>query len=876
MNMLCSKAVESAVKIEGDDASLFAHTQLKPLHESRELDRISFSRSRLVALDWGKIIGKQDAGKPLTYGSGAEFLRRAVEKSWGRPESTNPPDLGFVNERFESAKDFVLRFKADDLQTFLVTVDAEFTITPDIASGTFNDFPSYVQMWNYVKCVSYEVAGDKPTEMSEVSLAPSLIHRQYREFAALRSLATEMDKNADVIASREFKEFATNEDIEQTIAGYLRMKSLRIELEQKLERLRNKARDLGFHLSVTPTGENYKTPAGADVVLKAGELYRPYSMLYRWTTTEVRREWREVHVGRTPFGVAIDMMMPVDVSYAVEHEQVAQAHELVTPDYDPWVEKESELRKEGFKVFRFERRDMRYIAITGESLESILERCQSSPAYREKCAVMLPIYEQTLIKSETLVKYLVFKRPRPGSSPLHAPRVYIEENLQLSTHFQGVEVGELAHTINLAPGERRELVIEKATNTQFETRRTATSIMDLTETDRIDLSTEMEKEASNSTESSRTQSLSAKAGGSYGGFSASVDGSSTETMTAKQFARDLQKLANKASRSVTKQTRQEVRTETSLQSSASRKESSKIAIANINDGRSLNLAFYHLYNIYSLKLRLENLSFTYLSGLEAIAGSGLVLPEAYPVSRLSEMLQRISIDHLPVVATTSDAAASAALYDFVLSAIEGSLKEEYFQENSNSDNPIKPPIKWAAQVGASTQKRVEALTLALESARYNPDTNLMPTDEASRSLVIGSPGLYLDSFVGSRPSTEPYSENMRNAEWAKRLADVRETEARAFQMESLARRSLLVDAGNTVRAEAQSLKILRLIFSSPPLQGVWSLISASQTLETITVTNDKLEHEFTFTTDQKWLSADTLDLVRMVHNETKRTMGFTV
>jgi hypothetical protein len=362
--------------------------------------------------------------------------------------------------------------------------------------------------------------------------------------------------------------------------------------------LRDRAHDLGYYLALQQ--ETIKFPDKTTDTLEAGQLYQPYRAEVKWQTLQYRRVL--VH-STSAFGL-FSSSWSFQVPYQIQQAQSVTKYKKVIPDFDPWVEAEQELGADGFNVFRFERVGSRYVTVAGDTIEDVAERCELDIEFAKRCAVMIPIYDQSLVHGEILSRYIVIKNPRKGIQPLHFPVLFVEEDLLFSTHFSGVEVGELIESINLAPGEQREINIEKSTQTEREERRTATSISDLTQSDTLDLSTEMEKEFSNSNERTTTSSLSAKAGGSYGGFSGSVAGSTSSTQTTKQFARDLQKVANRASRSVTLQTKQEIRTDGSVKTSVSSRQSTKIQIKNINDGRSLNLLFYRLYNIYDVTLTL--------------------------------------------------------------------------------------------------------------------------------------------------------------------------------------------------------------------------------------------------------------------------------
>jgi hypothetical protein len=859
-----SKLVQSLLKVDQSDAlTLEKHVEIVSIG-NLELDRIGFSRSRLIAVKWEALIrAKSDTTKNTVFvvGDGYEQIRLHVETLL---ELKQPLDLFDINSRLRAGIDYpVCYFETKTKQP--IDVLSKFEISP--GESRFTSLAEYEDMWNKSFQVVIGLTNERLSELTEVSLAPKLIYTQYRELDAIRQLGKKLSENADKIASAEASDFLTSEELETKTRGYLRMKAVLFDADQKLLRLKAAASDLGYFLAVKEGGETYTYPNGDSKKLEAGQLYLPHLSRLIWTRYESRTQ--------------IKFRQPFNIPYVAREEIVnTQIHTVTVfnefvPDLDPWVEAERALNKSGYSVYRFERIGSRYVAKTGETIQEIMGRCEFDPAFRNKCAVMIPVYEQTLVQAEVLSRYIVVKHPRKGITPVHLPRLYFEEDLQMSTHYQGVRVGELVHSINLAPGEKREITVERSTSSSSETRRSTTSILDLNESDKVDLSTELEKEASNSTEKTSMRSLSAKVGGSYGGFSGSAEGSTSENVSTKQFARDLQKIANRASKSVTRQTRNEVRTESSTKLDSSRRDSSKISISNINEGRTLNLLFYQLYNIYRLRLRIERLQFVYISGCEIVAGSGLVLPEIYPLYQLKELLSVVSTAHLPVVLASgfdSDKARKEVEQQ-ILKAIVLALQEDYFVEADDKEKPITPPPPPAVVPDPSkVDLEVNDVLDVLNKMLYNPNSDLM---HGSPELVVGSPGMYLDANVGAKAATEEYSEKMRDAEFAARIASVRETEARALQLEALAHRTYSVDPGFSVTAKAISLKELELTFTSKPIAGLWKLYEGSTVLTDITST-DQLIQNFQFSSDQAWLKSDRLNVVRMIHAETLLMLVFVV
>lgn len=868
-----------------EPGTLERHTELHALCPKRELERISFSRSREVNINWNQIILSNTTTPPpapptkisIPYiqGLGVEYLRGELERLWGFPDGIKTDaDVASIEVFTVSVDPPLVIFSipySTRLYTIVLAQNQSGSLPP--LRPAFKTMVAYDKFWASVETISSR--DGNITEMSSIDLAPAIIYQQYRELIILRELGDKLSSNAEKIASREFDNFLSTQEINAITASYLQMKSLKTDVEIKLERLRDRARDLGYYLALKE--EPITFPDGTVDKLEAGQIYQPFTSIITWETVQHRRVL--VKSNDWLFG---GFSWVMQIPYKLQHMQRVIKYKKSIPDFDPWVEKERELNNSGFMVYRFVRIGEKYLTTQGESIQMIVERCELDVNFANRCAVLIPTYEQGFASGEVLSRYIVILRPRRGTQPVHLPRLFIEEDLLFSTHFDSVEVGEVVESINLAPGEEREILVERTTSSEQELRRTATSISDLTESDRIDLSTEMERESTNSSERTTTQNLSAKVGGSYGFATGSAEAATSSTQTTRQFARDLQKVANKASRSVTRQTRQEIKTESITKVSASSKQSTKITIRNINDGRALNLIFYQLYNIYTLSLRLERMSFTLLSGREIIAGSGIVLPEVYSLEQLSTLIERMDITNFPIQPNTkahptdSQKSARNAYQKIIVRFIKAALVEYKSGEPDSSESiniQLSPDDE-----SVPAEIEIEELAKALNKIQYTgaPITPPGSDPDTLQTLVVGSPGLYLDSNVGVRASTEPYSEEMRSIELAKGLAEVHEIEARAAYSEALAMRLSRVEPGNVVTGSAVDLRNLTLTFEKPPLIGDWSLYVARDFVRDFKISTSNLVQHISFTDAQPWLKQSTSEVARIIHKGVGQELAFII
>lgn len=879
-----SKKLSASLQItDPNTQGLIKHTALKPIAEATSLERVPFSRSREVEIDWSSVIqdpmSVANNKKPYVNSTDreAEYLKKDIETKLGFIGGTTSADLSRINAAVVAADFPIAYFKVKQpgapIHVVQLKGDSKFDWNSyNLNKTLFTSFPDYLDFWSDVIAVEWDYS--ELSEYSEVDLAAAVIYREFQELDGLKPLGDSLSTNADIIAKREIPNFLSREEISSYVSSYLDMKSVQVDVGQKIERLRAKAQDLGYHLALSDN-EKFTFPDGTEEKLKKGELYQAYQTVIEWRTTA----FRNVLVEQSNWFWGSRRWI-VKVPYEVSNRAKVVKYRKFVPDLDPWIEKERELASLRFNVFRFERVLSEYRTINGRSLEEVLAQCEADYSFYKSCAVMIPVYEQSFTRGQVLVKYIVIKRPKRGIRQLRLPRLFIEESLSFTTHFSEVAVGELVQSINLAPGEQRDITIEKSTTSERESRRTATSITDLTISDKVDLANEMEKEVSSSSEKSSMQSLSAKVGGSYGGFSGSAEGSTNTSLTTKQFTRDLQKIANKAARSVTSQTRNEVKTDSTEKLSTTKREATKIAIKNVNEGSTLNLLFYQLYNIYRLQLGLDKLSFTVQTGREVIEGSGILLPKTYELFDLRKVLNELRLGSLPIAPNpptfSTDDQAEEAYLQIVLDAILEVLKE-YRVNSLNPDSSQTVEVPDPTPVDQTLDARIAALQSSFGAIIYSKENSILPPGEfKQQELVIGSPGLYLDSNVGARPATEPYSERMRESELLKRTAEIEEIESRTAYNLAMAKRLARVDSTNFVKGRAIDLKKMELTFLEPPLPGPWKIFVAGVEDETIMFQDEYLVQIVKFQVDRAWLGATSVELVTLVNQVTQQELAFLI
>lgn len=310
----------------------------------------------------------------------------------------------------------------------------------------------------------------------------------------------------------------------------------------------------------------------------------------------------------------------------------------------PWATDLKTLTENGFTTHFLELTDSGYISQTGESLNSIMEDCKLSENIRLSTVLMIPIYDQSPTNGIRKVGYDMIVRPLYNDVPSVIPDISIEETLSYKAAWKGVEISELIESINLAPGESRRINVKQSFESNRSETQSVTSILDVTEKKSSTFSDFFEQTNRDTKERTSTKSWSAKASGSYGGFGGSASGGGSTKETNKSFAQKIKRAANQSAREMKKQSRVEINTKLSESSKLLIDETISSQIQNINEGRSLNLLFYKLDNVYEGGLNLENMKLTYTRPIQLIKGADIRDIRTFDLYAFDEFLDMVTSD----------------------------------------------------------------------------------------------------------------------------------------------------------------------------------------------------------------------------------------
>ena len=173
---------------------------------------------------------------------------------------------------------------------------------------------------------------------------------------------------------------------------------------------------------------------------------------------------------------------------------------------------------------------------------------------------------------------------------------------------------------------------------------------------------------------------------------------------------------------------------------------------------------------------------------------------------------------------------------------------------------------------ASLKQAISLFSDRLKALKYEET----PAIEPLKQVVTGTAGLYVDSFVGARPGTEPYVDWMRLTEVQDREANVEVQLAKARQINasSLPSSSRLPDA--KVSATAVNLRTLRLRFTGDIPNGEWDIVVDGSLTQEILDSDGQDQYDIEYAQDQIWLTASEINYGLLIHRTLKVTIGFVI
>lgn len=852
----------------------------------------SFSRPNDVEIDWRTILAKVGIPAPPTN---AGQLRTYVEDAWATNgaapddalinlnafdlEGAWPafvPDAGTSRNAVETRRDHPTFFKGNLLAyklppetekeiainrgcVFKVqTKDGVRWYQPLIVADTGTSYPAIADFkggawqakWDQVTALAQLFyPGARPADQAEqdAALVDAKLHARthypavenVRADAATISRQYQLLKNEDELAQSlsvkaseisQAIQVSQIEVIPALVEQFRNLKNFGAELLAKKRQLADAASDLNFHLFTTDkaiTVYQDGTGAPSSLEIKEGDLYVKSNRTSTWITYQsVTRSNSGI------FGIGASSRtyrVPIRNSVTFDY------YEKAIVDYDPWVDILELYKSKGYDTYLFRYTENGLRAADGASAADILEQCHDNEAFRLRCVVALPEKEITLIGETFITGYNIFVRPVPDIVVTSFPELSLRERLSYRFTWRGVSLGELATTIPLSPGEQREVTLKTSERYNSSRSETASSLVDITRIDRADFETVFEKEVRKENETATSSS--AGLSGSYAGISGSANFS--KTTSTKEVARQLNRSVQRASQEVNRRSKDERTVTISEAIETTRENTTSFRVRNINEGSTLNIAFYRLYNAFESILRLDEFDYVVRAGRALFAGSDLVDEHVFPRDGILALIKWLTDrDRFPfVLSELTDVQIKAFAAELHAQVIE--KYKEYpprppeTQEGGDAQALLsvairagdgEPDLSAEAAPATVSQTMLEARDARIDAvqAQYRAigeglvahSLNSSATTDQLKALaplkteledeIIGLPfwdertsfaydsgGLYVDVYVGQRPATEKYSENMRRLEEGRVERENRLLDARALNLEARAAKQII-------------------------------------------------------------------------------------
>lgn len=615
-----------------------------------------------------------------------------------------------------------------------------------------------------------------------------------------------------------------DEELTKTADVYANLKTKGFSLHQKMRQLASKVKEYGYYLALD--SEIVKVPNGegglVDKELTPGAIYQIKQDTYLRRDVIRRQEWRKVKDGKDVYWQRVWIEVPDWVPTAF------QAYIELELLKDPVQTAVVNLKAQEYFVYFADLKGGGFYTEENIPLATILKRCEDDEEFRRKCVVVIPQYDYLISNKSYYVGAFIFKFPIPGLIPTAYPRIGIREELSYRLAWEGIELGQLISTINLAPGETRTITVSSKFKQTTAQTASFKSVNDVNTNESFDLATEFQKEASQ--EFNRNESFKASASGGYGAgpFSASASASGSKSTNLKTFSKEMSRVAKKTSQSINRKISQEITSTTATTTEVSQETSKSITITNINKGTTLNLLFYQINNKYKAATHLTGLELLVSSTKELIAGSGIYETYSYRTNEIwPAIFERLHPDLLPgknpkpteTCPDVPDFSNEERLetgedpWCFYWRSLQSMLTKALHEEYEDNEKPETARV--IRFTDSSSFRRIAKHVIeesgGIESV-YSSEKNKVPvTDDfysgsnlmgvldgklnickyfkilqmglrnieildynalSAEYLIIASGGLYVDALLGIVPATEPYSENMRQLEALRVRAEI--------------------------------------------------------------------------------------------------------
>lgn len=553
-------------------------------------------------------------------------------------------------------------------------------------------------------------------------------------------------------------------EIEEKALNYSNLRTKSYEIREKIRRLSQKLKNIGYYLAdEIDNGTVIKLPDGkTTITLEKGSIYKQYKDIYRWNTEESYQV--ETGVARNIFNQVTSRYYETRIRL-IPHEAIVDLYEKVSFNIDPVFTYQNNLAKDGKFIINAVLKKQGFFTQDNIPLSKILEKCDNDEYYRQKCVIVIPEYD--FIQSDRIYKKgaVFYHNPLPGIISKRFPTMGFMEQLAYKISWLGSELGQIVGSINLAPGETREINESSKFSIITNQSLSSKSIYESNISDSSDFASEFQNEASK--EMTKNESLSASVSGSYGGFvSGSASGSLNTSL--KTFTRDMSKIAKKVSNTINRKVNQESSISTVSTTTTENNDSKKVTITNINQGSTLNLFLYQINNRFRSGLFVNDLEFHMTASKELIQGSELYEHYSYKLQDFefffsdlySKLPFSLNEEEQKIFAKRIILLLNDSFGEYEISSGSDSTNNTILRFDTNdSDKKVDKAL--------DAEQLYEIFIEKLKSKIIDDSLNIL-----ADILTMPTKALYLDSKVGINPATEPYAEKMRLLESLRVESDI--------------------------------------------------------------------------------------------------------
>ncbi|WP_299242952.1 hypothetical protein [uncultured Aquimarina sp.] len=611
----------------------------------------------------------------------------------------------------------------------------------------------------------------------------------------------------------------------------LELKKRSLEIKQLLNELQSDASSLGYKLFLeTPTTgvsgdfyQPYKNEHKAPEHIKnlkikkpePGNLYKVTLNSLIWTENHQRRVKKKKRNGRTWSGRRKYKWVTVTITEKVERKDSYTSYIPINPGEEIWETHKTQLITRGKHVHVLKKVKGEYVTDNGPSLIDLMDQAIVDDDFRKNLVVFVPVYDYSFSAGNVITHYDVINKPMPGIAPISFPEIHIKEHLEYRKILAGTELGELSSSIALSPGEKREITYKRSFENKLDKRKTVKNFLDISTGNETSFEQKLEDEIrtesnDNSQDSSGFNLTGSASDGSNSG-SASYSENSNDSSSLSEFTKEFESTADRAARKYSKSIKEETVQDFSEVISSSNEESVSMSLENINQGVSLNLLFHKLYNAY--------FAGTFVKDFE--------LQITHPI----EIIQDSGITHKVVFNRKEGRELNDYLKDFILTSSFGVTPEEETEIFKLAYQSIVQVIHNDYLVDLDHVFVRNKETSSSTSNEIMIDLKIKNEPINTHFINLPSKATYVDSVLGVNPSTEPYSEAMREEQLRRASMETKLIEAKAA---ILHRNSQLRIVDDNEFSITENDNIVRIQFLEPLSEGNWLIMLDDRVLDIAT------------------------------------------